>query len=231
MCTVSVVPFADGFRVTCNRDELRARPVALKPGIRPGAVTTGIWPIDPISGGTWIGVNDAGLVVALLNRTDHRGAATRPAGSPPLSRGAIVPYLLQKETMEAAIEAASRIDVSRFDPYTLVALQGEQGFSITVNASRATIRSHDLSRPHLFTSSSLGDDIATYWRGKLFATLVECGTNPLEGQSSFHLHRWSDRPDISVRMARRDATTVSITTIDVSDRGIHMRYAVLEGES
>lgn len=229
MCTVSVVPFADGFRVACNRDELRARPRALKPVICPGVITTGVWPRDPISGGTWIGVNDVGLVVALLNRAQRR-VATRPAASRLLSRGTIIPELLQKPTVQAAIETASQIDASRFEPYTLVVLQRRQGFSITVNASRPTIRSHDLSRPHLFTSSSLGDDIAAYWRGKLFATLVECSTNPLAAQASFHRHRWSDRPDISVRMARADASTVSITTIDVRDQRICLRYADLRGE-
>lgn len=230
MCTVSVVPFADGFRVACNRDELRARPRALKPVICPGGITTSIWPVDPLSGGTWIGVNDVGLVVALLNRSQCR-VATVPAASRLLSRGTIVPQLLQQPTVQAAIEKAGQIDVSRFPPYTLVLLQRRQGYSITVNASRPTIRSHDLSRPHLFTSSSLGDDIAAYWRGQLFAKLIECGANRLDGQASFHRHRWSERPDISVRMARADASTVSITTIDVRDQRICMRYADLRGES
>jgi transport and Golgi organization protein 2 len=228
MCTVSIVPLASGFRIACNRDERRTRARASRPIVHTGGGTTSLWPVDPVSGGTWIGANDAGLALVLLNRA-NRG--TRPMVFPPLSRGTIIPRLLEKGTIQAAMDAASGLDVLRFEPYTLVALQRHHGFSITINARRATIRSLDLSRPHFFTSSSLGDDIAVSWREPLFAALVERGANRLEGQAAFHRHRWIDRPEFSVRMSRRDAATVSITTIDVSDRRIHMRYVDLERES
>lgn len=228
MCTVSVVPLANGFRVVCNRDERRTRARASGPIIHTGAGTTSLWPVDPLSGGTWIGVNDVGLALVLLNR-GNRGA--RPTIPQPLSRGTIIPPLLEKPSVQAAMDAISRLDALRFEPYTLVALQREQGFSITTDAPRPTIRSLDLSHPLFFTSSSLGDELAARWRAPLFATLVECGANTLEGQATFHRHRWNDRPELSVRMARSDAATVSITTIDVSDRRIHMRYVDLERES
>lgn len=227
MCTVSIVPLANGFRVACNRDERRTRPRALGPIIHTAAGTTSLWPVDPVSGGTWIGVNDAGLVVVLLNRARPDARPTTPR---PLSRGTIIPPLLESHTVQAAIDAASRLDVLRFEPYTLVALQREQGFSITTTAPRPTIRSFDLSQPLFFTSSSLGDELAACWRAPLFATLVERSTNKLEGQATFHRHRWNAKPELSVLMARSDAATVSITNIDVSDRRIHMRYLDLERE-
>ena len=80
MCTVSVVPTATGFRVACNRDEQRARPVAEPPTVHHFGRTAGVWPGDPISGGTWIGVNDAGLAMAVLDRRPDRttpGASAR----------------------------------------------------------------------------------------------------------------------------------------------------------
>jgi hypothetical protein len=102
---------------------------------------------------------------------------------------------------------------------------------MTTTAPRRTIRSLDLSRPLFFTSSSLGDELAARWRAPLFATLVERGANRLEDQATFHRHRWNERPELSVLMNRSDAATVSITTIDVTDRRIHMRYVDLERES
>jgi Transport and Golgi organisation 2 len=228
MCTVSIVPFESGFRVACNRDERRTRPNALRPSIHTGPATTSIWPVDPVSGGTWIGVNDAGLVLVVLNRT-HSGS--RLATSPLLSRGTIVPQLLQTETVQAAIEAATRLDASRFEPYTLLALQRAQACSITVNSVRPTLCSYDLVHPHFFTSSALGDDLAARWRAPLFASLVERSANRLDGQIRFHRHRWLDRPEISVRMSRRDAATVSITTIDVSQERIRMGYSDLSGQA
>lgn len=228
MCTVSIVPFDGGFRVACNRDEQRTRPHASSPVIHTGPATTSIWPVDPVSGGTWIGVNDAGLALVLLNRT-HCGS--RPAGSSLLSRGTIVPQLLQTETVQAAIEAAIRLDASRFEPYTLIALQRTQGCSITVTSARPALCSYNLAQPHFFTSSSLGDDLAARWRAPLFATMVEQGADRLDGQVRFHRHHWPDRPEFSVCMSRGDAATVSITTIDVSQERIRMRYSDRAGQS
>jgi len=228
VCTVSIVPVDGGFRVACNRDEQRTRPPASRPVIHTGQATASIWPVDPVSGGTWIGVNDAGLVLVLLNR---RHSVSRAAGSSLVSRGTIVPQLLHTDTIQAAIEAATRLDASRFEPYTLVALQNAQGCSITVTSGRPTRCSHNLAQPHLFTSSSLGDDLAARCRAPLFATMVEQGADRLDGQVRFHRHRWLDRPEFSVCMSRGDAATVSITTIDVSKGRIRMRYSDLAGQS
>lgn len=228
MCTVSIVPLAGGFRVACNRDEQRTRARASRPIVHAGASATSLWPVDPVSGGTWIGVNDAGLALVLLNRANP---CARPDAFQPLSRGTIIPRLLEKQTVQAVMDAAVRVDVCQFEPYTLLALQGQQGFSITTNTRRPAIRSFDLSRPLFFTSSSLGDDIAASWRRPLFAALVECSANKLAGQATFHRHQWDEKPEFSVRMSRTDAATVSITTIEVTDRRIQMRYVDLERES
>jgi hypothetical protein len=228
MCTVSIVPFEGGFRVACNRDEQRSRPHASRPAIHTGAATTSIWPVDPVSGGTWIGVNDAGLVLALLNRAQP---SSRAATSRPLSRGTIVPRLLQSKSLQAAIEAATRLDASRFEPYSLIALQHTQGCSITVNSARPTLCWYDLAHPHVFTSSALGDELAARWRAPLFAALVERKADRLDGQVRFHRHRWVDRPEISVRMSRCDAATVSTTTVDVSTERIRMGYRDLSRQS
>jgi len=67
VCTVTIVPQPDGFRLACNRDESRRRSPALPPVERRYADRRALLPIDPISDGTWIAVNDAGLVLTLLN--------------------------------------------------------------------------------------------------------------------------------------------------------------------
>ena len=53
----------------CNRDERRDRRAATPPAVHRLQHRTAIYPVDPVGGGTWIGVNDAGLAAALLNRT------------------------------------------------------------------------------------------------------------------------------------------------------------------
>src|SRR5215831_17491846 len=95
MCTVTIVPHAEGVRVLCNRDEKRTRAQALTVGEHRVGGQYAWFPIDPDSGGTWIGINDCGLVAVLLNRTT--GAHSHPArssGAMLTSRGLIVPRVL-----------------------------------------------------------------------------------------------------------------------------------------
>ena len=67
MCTVTVVPHETGIRVMCNRDERRSRPAALPPQVHDLGGRLAAFPVDPRGGGSWVGVNDAGIVVTLLN--------------------------------------------------------------------------------------------------------------------------------------------------------------------
>src|SRR3954464_5165969 len=101
MCTVSIVPVPDGCRLVCNRDERRTRAAAHPPRAFPTDVSWATYPQDPVSGGTWIGVNDDGLIVALLNRTAARIESCRS----PQSRGSIVPMLLACPSIAQAMDA------------------------------------------------------------------------------------------------------------------------------
>src|SRR5262249_8211042 len=84
MCTVSVVASRGGVRLVCNRDERVSRPVAQPPALHRTAAGVAIYPVDPESGGTWVGVTDRGFAAVLINRTvarwDHRPS---PATTPP----------------------------------------------------------------------------------------------------------------------------------------------------
>ena len=218
MCTVSIVPSVSGFRIACNRDERRTRATADPPRIHRLGERHAIWPGDPTSGGTWIGANDAGLAMVLLNRR----APARPS-APVSSRGTIIPALLPGRSIETAVAAAGRLPWDHFEPFTLVIAQGRIVCDMTVGM-RPRWRMRTLCRPLLFTSSSLGDALVAIPRRRLFARLMRSGTSPLIGQGAFHRHAWPDRREISVLMSRADAATVSRTTLDVSARAVRMRY-------
>ena len=68
MCTVTIVPLADGFRLMCNRDEQHTRPAAQPPSWVHTSGTDALMPIDPQGGGSWIAVTGDGFTVTLLNR-------------------------------------------------------------------------------------------------------------------------------------------------------------------
>jgi len=84
-----------------NRDEFRNRPAApwSQLSVNPKIVA----PRDGKAGGTWIGVNESGLVVALSNRRGRDSATAR-------SRGALVVEALGRNR-PAAVDVLVRSDV------------------------------------------------------------------------------------------------------------------------
>jgi hypothetical protein len=223
MCTVTVVPRAGGVRVLCNRDEQRTRPLALPPRIHDLGERRAVFPLDPQGGGTWIGVNDAGVVVALLNANPTTRTTGTEAGR---SRGHIVRDLLQCESLRRAMAVAENLDPRAFEPFRVVIVHDNR-VAVAASHRSASIRCREspLDRPLLFTSSSLGDVLVTAPRQRLFERLVVRNrAGWLAGQTRFHQHRWRQRPDISVRMERRDALTVSRTTVDITHRERRVLY-------
>jgi hypothetical protein len=57
--------------------------------------------------------------------------------------------------------------------------------------------------------------------------VLNAGDSWLDGQARFHAHRWPQRPELSVRMARRGARTVSRSVVDVDPAAIRFEYASL----
>jgi Transport and Golgi organisation 2 len=223
MCTVSIVPVPDGCRVVCNRDERRTRAAAQPPRAFPTEVSWATYPRDPVSGGTWIGVNDDGLVVALLNRT-VAGSEPRVL---PQSRGSIVPTLLACPSIVRAVKACDALDISRFETFRLVMAHRSTVAVVAGDGAHPSTELFPLLRPVMFTSSSLGDAIVETPRRQLFERLVQAGDDWLRGQFRFHRHRWAGRLELSVQMSRSDACTVSRTTIDVTSRRIDLQYESL----
>jgi hypothetical protein len=224
MCTVTIVPIGAGARLICNRDERRSRPTAIPPQWRRIAGGTAIWPVDPVGGGTWIAANDAGVAMVLLNR-NPQGEVSPLVRSP--SRGTIIPALIGHRSGESALDAVGAVGSTPFEPFTLLILHGRHLAVVTNTGTTLTIRSKALSRPVLFTSSSLGDHVVAAPRRALFAAMVATSDRQLQQQLAFHRHHWSDRPEVSVLMSRRDAATVSRTVIDIEASHVRVRYRAI----
>jgi hypothetical protein len=167
--------------------------------------------------------------MALLNRS-----ASPYAPPPALSRGTLIPQLLGAVSLDAAVERATAAlepsgRTTRFEPFTLVMLHRGRAAVVEHRAGVIEVVAHSLARPLLFTSSSLGDDLVDGPRRQLFAALIGSRPSPLDAQARFHRHRWPDRPDVSVCMARPDAMTVSHTVVDVSAERVTIGYTAWWG--
>ncbi|MCC6908639.1 MAG: NRDE family protein [Phycisphaerales bacterium] len=229
MCTVTIIPLVGpdgeriGLRLATSRDESRQRPPALPPRVHRAGKHDSIWPSDPVGGGTWVGVNQSGLVATLLNRNDGSPPSTHPS---PRSRGEIIPEILAQTSVSGAAEVVAALDARQYLPFTLVVTDGQNLLRAAAGASEVDVASQQLElQPAMFTSSGLGDALVEAPRRRLFDGWF--GNQPSEWpqrQASFHRHRWPDRPHLSVCMSRADARTVSLTVVDAIAAQMRMSY-------
>jgi hypothetical protein len=223
MCTVSIVPDGGGFRVMSNRDERRDRAVALRPRVEKLGCRSAILPIDPVGGGSWIGVNDAGLVAAVLNRHARPTAQARSS----TSRGLIVRRALACDSIDGVLRFVEALEANNFQPFRLVIVQGRRIALVAGDGGEFASAQSSLEQPCMFTASSLGDTLVASPRRRLFDCLLDHPLGWRHGQLLFHRHQWSDKRDISVQMEREDAATVSRTAVDITGQSISLEYESL----
>lgn len=223
MCTVTLVPAPDGVRLACNRDERRERAAALPPATHRLGDRIAVFPVDPVGGGTWIGINDAGLAVALLNRTPAE--PVHPAPRPRRSRGLIVPHLLECASTAEAVARAHAIDPQDHELFRLVIVSAADGWLVTSDGVGAWCERLDVSHPVIVTSSSLGDHLVYPPRARLFHAFLRAQREDrVAAQERVHDHQWPSHPEMSVRMARADARTVSRTFVTLVPGRARMTY-------
>lgn len=117
MCTVSVLPLPDGYRLWMNRDERMERrdDGALWPH------GDALWPVDPMAGGTWLGAHASGWTLALLNQYPPAAAARGVS-----SRGGLIPKALAGGDPAGALDRLLADGLRDYAPFLLLAF-GPQG--------------------------------------------------------------------------------------------------------
>jgi uncharacterized protein with NRDE domain len=229
MCTVTIIPIPDEggiIRLACNRDESRERPAAQPPTIQTVGQGRAVLPIDPISNGTWIAANDAGIAATLLNaypepeRNDEEAAASGKG-----SRGQLIPSLMRCTDLAEAVELASEIDATRYDAFRLILLTATHVAEVYTDGRnlRSTLPQR-LTGPMLFASSGLGDENVDVPRRALFNEMLASSADLRDFQDRYHQHSWPDRPHLSVCMRRPRVQTISYCVVELGRRQIEMVY-------
>jgi len=117
MCTVVVLRRPNHpwpVLIAANRDEMADRPW-LPPGCHWTDRQDVVAGLDVLAGGTWLGVNEHGVVAAVLNRINSLGPA------PGLrSRGELPLEALDHADAEDAAEALSDLDPAAYRPFNMV---------------------------------------------------------------------------------------------------------------
>jgi hypothetical protein len=148
MCTlVLVVPPPGGvLQVAANRDEFLARPAAA-----PALSADGRWlaPRDLEAGGTWLGVNAAGMFVGVTNRS------AGPRDSARRSRGLLVLDALESADAASLHRRLSALDPAKYNGFHLAYADGTSAGLTWSDGS--TLRQERLAPGvHVLTEQSLG---------------------------------------------------------------------------
>lgn len=136
--------------VAANRDEDRAR--ASRAPFR--------WPEEPtlwagrdeVAGGTWLGVNDAGLLVGITNRRNGPDEKNDPSLP---SRGALcLSVLRQPSPATAAALVTEQLAGQRYNPFNLLGASPTEGWAMTWRGDRWPLT----PGPHVLTNRGDLDD-------------------------------------------------------------------------
>jgi len=225
MCTATLNREPGRLLLTMNRDERRDRAPEKPPAVFGTDDGAAAWtaPIDGPSGGTWVGVNDQGVVAALLNAYQPGDKAGHRRGAP--SRGRIIPALLHKGSFQEALSWFGNVfDPAAYRSFTLVVATKERDitFRWLGEGSLETEESDD--RWRFWSSSSWRTGEVLSWREAQFRLWKKDGA-PFAGHiPSVHLLQPGGLAEWAPLMARSYAATRSITQIELSQNTTTLRY-------
>jgi len=251
VCTVAFVPTGGGgYLLGHNRDESRRRARGTPPSRFRRGGRAFLAPRDPQGGGTWIGTNDAGTTLCLLNAAETHSARLPQE---PVSRGRVLWDLLHLDSAGAvgdllAGQAFRLRDVRAF--HLVVAVRGRRRSGARIarfrwNGARLSMDRHE--GPSLFVSSGLDQAGAERerrrsWRSFLrdlprgarergisaaaSRALSPAGAGP---ETAARIAAWlsshePERGALSVCMHRGGAASVSRTLVTVTFSGTRLSY-------
>ena len=222
MCTLTFVPTDDGYLAGMNRDERLTRPIAIPPGVLELDGATAVYPHE-VSGGTWIGCNNHGNLLALLNWN----AVTPPVDDARLrTRGLLIPKLIVARDLTQTRALYARLNLHNISPFRLIGafLEEQIVMEWRWNGSRRQDFEFSWDKRQWF-SSSLSDAMATHERGRACQRAsMEFSTTPASWLRKLHQSHDPVPGPFSICVHRKDAATVSYTEVRCSGKSISMSY-------
>jgi uncharacterized protein with NRDE domain len=222
MCTASWWPGGDEYLLCFNRDESRSRLPGRPPSLRTSHGRRVIAPADGDHGGTWIGVNDAGLAVALANRYQ---VPRPPVPEDRVSRGLLVMELLGLSSLADIARTLSRLRLAVHEPFTVVGLaRGAPARLWSWDGTSLTDWRQE-EAGLLLASSAVDQDAAVAARRDTFAAAATAGPLDPGTLATIHASHRPARGPLSVCMHRDDASTVSFTVVRVARDRVTLAHA------
>lgn len=227
MCTATLLRTSDTLLLTMNRDEARTRGPERPPACH--AADHGLcWaaPADSDKGGTWMAMNNHGLVGCLLNRYQDNAPVGLDVAA---SRGLILPRLMEERSVSSAQMAldGGALPVDAYPPFTLVLAGPDSAVQVDWRGAGPLLTAAIAPGWALITSSFFEPEKVLPWRRGAFDTWLAAGASMERGVPALHLHCPPGAEAVAPMMSRDISCTRSITqiTLDLRAGTAVLRYA------
>jgi hypothetical protein len=217
MCTVTLIARKNGYSLGMNRDEQRSRPTAMPPAVCRLNGRNCLFPSEH-NGGTWIGVNERGLTLALINWYSVPNRAC-----PSESRGTVIPALLPSSTPIELERTLRQLTLGKLNPFRLITVFGAltRVMEWCWDQEELTRIDHPWRLGGWF-SSGFDEPGAQLAREAFLRKSAPTSTD--DSLRDLHSSHVPAPGPYSFCMHREDAATVSYTEIIVRGNRIEMNY-------
>lgn len=215
MCTVVFIPDRGKYWITSLRDEHPKRVKADLPAIQLSRQMKFKAPIDPQGGGTWVGLNEGGTAIVLLNGgfKNHLKKAAYAK-----SRGLIVSDLL---SANHPIEYWLHVGLNEIEPFTLIVWYQHQLMNLVWDGNNKHQIKMDASRAHIWSSATLYNDAEKKKRNSAFEKWVSSTSEKSKNTIlDFFIHSRDESESIFIRNTP-EIVTHSYTCIKIVEQGQH----------
>lgn len=232
MCTITWRA-APGLReIYFNRDELKTRAIAVPPSLfRTEEGVEVLAARDPDEGGSWLSVNEFGLVVAILNAYPPNALAV---WSPRRSRGLLVKDLSNCRNLIEVSTALHEENLEYYRPFTLLAFQLDFPEPLWAEWANPQFDLRRQAGDYMpITGSSYATREVIQARKQRYQEMLEkhSGNADAEMLRSFHHDTHAQDSAYAVLMDRPDAQTVSYTEIRLEPKRARYRYQARNPET
>lgn len=224
MCSFSWRDFGDHLGIAFNRDETILRAKAHPPRQFDTGSQQYIMPIDPDAGGSWICVNQAGLVFALLNNYQGR---VKPKSNKLISRGEIIKALALCDSFEQAKDFMSQLELNKYQPFSVLLVSKDNKFmweydGTSVGLIGGALPAHYFSSAHPEANRVLSERlaVANKWHVAEDADLIALHRSHLPNNSEVE---FEDRT-FSICMHHTKGHTQSLTYIRLETNVASVKY-------
>ena len=213
MCTVTYIPQGNNhFALTSNRDENQSRATSEVTTILKGRDHI-MFPVDPVSGGSWIAASASQRVACVLN-----GAFDKHKHRPPYKRSRGLVLLDYFEWYDYAA-FTSGYEFDGIEPFTMVIYEANRLLELRWDQKEYLTTELEVNQPHIWSSSTLYDQEVRSKRVVWFEEWLQSTNNPqIDDQFDFHQNGGEKDPYNGLVMNREGKVqTVSITGIHKGD--------------